>query len=81
MRTPIVDTFFPPVGVGQRNIYARRFRRIFGYIGAIHLTVQVYATASPGYVQAVSQLPWRFGPQHAELADSFIFVRMIWPRP
>ena len=56
--------------------YARRYRRVFVYVGDIQLSVEARGAATPTHLTVVVMIPWRYGPDtKVEKEDSFIFAR------
>ena len=57
--------------------YARRYRRTFGYVGDIQLSVAARDTATPSQLTIIAMIPWRYANDTArEKGDSFIFCRI-----
>ena len=56
--------------------YARRFRRISGYVGDIQLSVEARGTTTPTQLQVVTLISWRYGNDPRENDESFTFCRI-----
>ena len=56
--------------------YARRFRRIFGYVGDIQLSCEARGALTPAQLTIAALTPWRYGDDPREAEDSFIFCRI-----
>ena len=54
--------------------YARRRRRVFGYVGDIQLETEARGTTAPAHLQIDAIISWRYGGRSREDAESFIFA-------
>lgn len=58
----------------RRDMFARRMRRTYGYIGEINLAKG--GTPTTALLQIATKLPWRFGSPAIETARSFVIARI-----
>ena len=57
--------------------HARRYRRVFGYVGDIQLSVEARGATTPTQLKVVALIPWRYGNDTSrEKEDSFTFPRI-----
>lgn len=55
--------------------FARKLKRIFGYVAEITLS-DGYGTDAPAQLQIATRIPWRYGPSQREVGLSWILVRV-----
>ena len=54
---------------------AKKLRRVIGYVGEINLT-EGEGTDTPGQLQALVKIPWRYGPTSAEEENRWMLARV-----
>ena len=61
--------------MGPPLILAKKLRRCFGYVSEINLT-EGEGTDTPGQLQVVVKIPWKYGSTSAEKDNSWMLARV-----
>ena len=56
-------------------VFARKFRRTFGYVGDIKMS-SGEGSETPAQLQVITKVPWRYGPSASERESRWILVRI-----